>query len=69
MDGKKKANERSYAERDLNVFLACGAAFVPSLTLRRNPWGSLLMQLNLDKLRGFCGANQWLAAAFIEKDD
>ncbi|KAJ7730213.1 hypothetical protein B0H14DRAFT_2999187 [Mycena olivaceomarginata] len=52
------ANEHLYARRDLGMLRGV-----------RNPWGSLLMQLNLDKLHGFCAANQWLAGAFAKKDD
>jgi hypothetical protein len=65
----EKANEHLYARRDLGMLRGSGAFLVPKLTLLRNPWGSLLMQLNLDKLHGFCAANQWLAGAFAKKDD
>jgi hypothetical protein len=61
-----KANEYVYARRDHNILSKSGACLVPCLTLAENPWGSLSMQLNLDKLHGFCAANQWLVGAFME---
>ncbi|KAJ7250930.1 hypothetical protein C8J57DRAFT_1238799 [Mycena rebaudengoi] len=64
-----KANERLYAHLDVDLLRGSGASLVQSLTLSRNPWGSLSMQLNLDKLHGFCAANQWLVGAFAKKDD
>ncbi|KAJ7787623.1 hypothetical protein B0H14DRAFT_2952437, partial [Mycena olivaceomarginata] len=59
------ANEYVYARRDHNILSKSGACLVPCLTLAENPWGSLSMQLNLDKLHGFCAANQWLVGAFM----
>ncbi|KAJ6540948.1 hypothetical protein B0H10DRAFT_1970946 [Mycena sp. CBHHK59/15] len=56
--------ERRIAERDLVLLRESGANLVPSLSLAKNPWGSLLLDPNFDKVHGFQAPNTWFTGAF-----
>ncbi|KAJ6580604.1 hypothetical protein B0H10DRAFT_2098727 [Mycena sp. CBHHK59/15] len=58
------AYERRIAERDLVLLRESGANLVPSLSLAKNPWGSLLLDPNFDKVHGFHAPNTWFTGAF-----
>ncbi|KAJ7748196.1 hypothetical protein DFH07DRAFT_830420 [Mycena maculata] len=52
------------AETDAALLRMSGASLHPSLTRRRNPWGSLLAKPEPARLRGFFYESGWLAGAF-----
>ncbi|VDC00689.1 unnamed protein product [Peniophora sp. CBMAI 1063] len=58
------AFNREEGEAEGKLFTEVGATLVPALGPRVNPWGSLVLQKEANRVTGFYAVNGWLAGGF-----
>ncbi|KAF5329761.1 hypothetical protein D9619_009283 [Psilocybe cf. subviscida] len=52
------------AQAESRLLESAGATLIPELGPRKNPWGSLLVKMEPNKITGFYAVNGWLSGGF-----